>query len=637
MTEWIVFLVGVIIALTIGFFWGRTKKTSANADDCAKEKELEEENVKLKSDYSAICAKLKDAEINLENAQKTEEIEIKYKKLLSDAETECKKLDEQLKNTISGNCDEVVKNQLNEVAKLKKRITDLEDEIEDNEDDIDNYKKKLKKKDSDLSELQDNYDKECKASKQMSEELELVKRELDEKTEELKLKIGSLEFIQEILSAKLVEAKNSVKLYKNINFFESLIRGQVLDCYEIAWKEQGIIVGTKDYNEKKEALISAFYHWATIKKKHWLDGKTTIAFVGEFSAGKTSIVNRILSQDDKTIPLLPVSTKATTAIPTYIAGGLSTAYHFVTPDNVEKDLSESTFKKVSKEVLDQVKGVSSLIKYFVMTYKNPNLKGLSILDTPGFNSNDSEDKERTIEVINECDALFWVFDVNAGTVNRSSISLIKEKLNKPLYVVINKVDTKPKSEVDKVEALISKTLKNAGLKVEKYIRFSAKAPLQDIMAPIKSVGSTSESDTFVNDVQNDLEDLSKKYESTVKDASREYNGHTKAYDKQIENVNRCLSAICDNCAEAADIPQWTEHIFSKDRYEMSGDEGERLIGILSDIAGEQTDDLKSAFNDLKEIQREMDDAYTNLGECKEQSTQVQKCLESYKKATQKFK
>lgn len=51
-------------------------------------------------------------------------------------------------------------------------------------------------------------------------------------------------------------------------------------------------------------------------------------------------------------------------------------------------------------------------------------------------------------------------------MNRSSISLIKEKLNKPLYVVINKVDTKPKSEVDKVEALISKTLKDAGLKVE---------------------------------------------------------------------------------------------------------------------------------------------------------------------------
>ena len=58
MTEWIVFLVGVIIALTIGFFWGRPKKSSASPDDRAKEKELEEENVKLKNDYSTICAKL---------------------------------------------------------------------------------------------------------------------------------------------------------------------------------------------------------------------------------------------------------------------------------------------------------------------------------------------------------------------------------------------------------------------------------------------------------------------------------------------------------------------------------------------------------------------------------------------------
>ena len=635
MTEWIVLLVGVIIALAIGFFLGRQKGTVPTVEDDTKN--LEEENKQLKDKYSAVCSKLKDAEAGLENVQKAKDIESKYKELLSEAKAECKKLDEQLKNAISGNCDETVKAQLDEVVKLKKRITDLEDEIEDNEDDIDNYKKKLKKKDSELSELQETYDKECKASKQMSEELGQVKRELDEKTEELKLKIGSLEFIQEILSAQQTKADNSVQLYKNINFLESVIRGQVLDCYEMAWAEKGIKVGTTNYNKKKEDLMSSFFHWATMKKKHWLDGKTTIAFVGEFSAGKTSIVNRILSQDDKTIPLLPVSTKATTAIPTYIAGGVSTAYRFVTPDNVEKNLSESTFKKVSKEVLDQVKGVSSLIKYFVMTYKNPNLDGLSILDTPGFNSNDSEDKERTIEVINECDALFWVFDVNAGTVNRSSISLIKEKLNKPLYVVINKVDTKPKSEVDKVEALISKTLKDAGLKVEKYIRFSAKAPLQDIMAPIKSVGSTSESDTFVDDVQNDLVGLLNKYESIVQDASREYDRHTKTYNKQVENVNTCLSAICDSCIEAEDIPQWKEHIFSKDRYEMSGDEGERLIGILSDIAGEQTDDLVSAFNGLREIQSERDEAYAYLDRCKNQFIQVQKCLESYKKETKKFK
>lgn len=83
------------------------------------------------------------------------------------------------------------------------------------------------------------------------------------------------------------------------------------------------------------------------------------------------------------------------------------------------------------------------------------------------------------------------------------------------------------------------------------------------MAPIKSVGSTSESDTFVDDVQNDLVGLLNKYESIVQDASREYDRHTKTYNKQVENVNTCLSAICDSCIEAEDIPQWKEHIFLK--------------------------------------------------------------------------
>ena len=121
--------------------------------------------------------------------------------------------------------------------------------------------------------------------------------------------------------------------------------------------------------------------WNVTAKKSWIAGKITIAFVGEFSAGKTSIVNRILSQDNPEVPTLPVSTKATTAIPTYIAGGNTVSYSFVSPDNKLKLILDETFRKVSKEVLDQVKGVSSLIKYFVMTYKNPNLSGLSILDT----------------------------------------------------------------------------------------------------------------------------------------------------------------------------------------------------------------------------------------------------------------
>lgn len=293
-------------------------------------------------------------------------------------------------------------------------------------------------------------------------------------------------------------------------------------------------VGKNGFADYKSSILQAFDEWSSVKRKSWLDKKTTIAFVGDFSAGKTSIVNRILSQDNPNIPLLPVSTKATTAIPTYIAGGVAETYNFVTPSNELKSINKETFKEVSKEVLDEIKGVSSLIKYFVMTYKNPNLDGLSILDTPGFNSKDEEDKNRTINVINECDALFWVIDVNEGTVNRSSIQLIKERLNKPLIVVINKVDTKPSSEVNEVENLIKTTFSKEGINVERYVRFSQKEPLKVIMNPIKEIRHDDSHDNFIEKTE---ENVQEKANSLKHDITKK-NHNLKQSEEQLERSRK---------------------------------------------------------------------------------------------------
>ena len=445
-----------------------------------------------------------------------------------------------------------------EAEKLKKKITDLEEELEEKEDEVSTLKKKIRNKDSDLFDLQNSLDKERRSAKELNEELSSVKDQLNEKDEELKLKMGSLAFLQEILSAKEIRTEDIAKLNKNIDFFESFIKEQFTELnaylystYKFVW---GDIEGKAGFENKRAYYHDAFDQWASTKRKSWLDGKTTIAFVGEFSAGKTSIVNRILSQNNPNIPQLPVSTKATTAIPTYIAGGSTVSYSFISGDGKRKTILEDTFKKVSKDILDQVKGVSSLIKYFVMTYKNPNLDGLSILDTPGFNSNDNEDRERTIEVINECDALFWVFDVNAGTVNRSSISIIKERLNKPLYVVINKVDTKPDSEVQKVENLIKKTLSDVGLQVQQFIKFSSKAPLASIMNPIKGVNKITTRDTLVSDVRTDLECFLNHFNEAVKSSNKSYHQVYQEGENITDQFIECMRALQTDCETAYNIP-----------------------------------------------------------------------------------
>ena len=626
-------IVDIIIAV---FIWLYCSGQTSNSKTLASQ--LSVENERLKTKLAETEKKLTNS-VDLEN--ELDKIELKYKALLKEANEQCAQLDEQLKNAIDGKIDNSFKEQLAQTEKLKKEIKDLKEEIEENEDDISNLNNKIESKNEEYNELLGNLRKEKKKTTNLGEELSSARQALEEKVEELKIKMGSLDFIQEILSAKEISTEDTQKLYKRINTFESFVKGSYLDLnsylynsYDnIPWKE---FIGKQAIAPKKQYVIDNCDQWTATKRKSWLDGKRTIAFVGEFSAGKTSIVNRILTQDNPDIPKLPVSTKATTAIPTYIAGGSVVSYSFISGDGRRKEILEETFKKVSKEVLDQIKGVSSLIKYFVMTYKNPNLIGLSILDTPGFNSNDSEDRDRTIDVINECDALFWVFDVNAGTVNRSSISIIKEKLNKPLYIVINKVDTKSESEIQKVEELIQKTLEEEGLKIEQFIRFSSKASIEDIMTPIHSVKKIESRENFISEIKEDLEHLLKVFKEKVDEQNKSYIEEYQNGYNIIDDLEEDFILLYKDCEAAKQIPRWETHLFSSDRYEMSKEEYDQLIQLLDFIAEERPKIIDPKIKNLRENAEKAQEAYSMLRDRKSAWQNINDCLEQYKKITKEL-
>jgi len=595
---------------------------------------------KLKSENDDLQAKLTAVENRLQEksedySKEANSIKTKYETLLNEAKEQCSKLDKQLKSALDGKIDDSIKNQLAEAENLKKKIKDLEEELEDAEDDIADLKKKVRGKDEEIAQQTDALGQERKLTASLNEELTTLKQQLDDKIKELELKMGSLDFIQEILSAPDANRSDIRQLYENISEMKSFALGQLMDCYATL-KDNHINFGDGNFEGFKKTWEQRFYEWASVTKKSWINGKTTIAFVGEFSAGKTSIVNRILSQDDPKVPQLPVSTKATTAVATYIAGGPVVSYQFVTPDDKLKMISRETFtEKVSKEILDQVKGVSSLIQYFVMTYKNPNLDGLSILDTPGFNSNDENDAQRTMEVINECDALFWVFDVNAGTINRSSLSVIKEHLNKPLYVVINKVDTKSESEIKKVEELIKKTLTDEGIKVEKFIRFSAKASLSDIMVPIKGVKHLAEREQYLTDLYDAINQILIILDKQVKEANKQYQ---KAESKsgQIDNLFiQQMRTLYDHCNTAQSIPHLEEHLFRKDNYEMSQEEYHQLCSILESSVND-VERMGSIYDNKTESAQTVQKCWSDLCDVKAAWQRLNNVKQQFVKISKKF-
>lgn len=550
--------------------------------------------------------------------EKYNELKNKYSTLKSEKEKQISGLEADLNEASMGNIDDATKKKLAELDKLKKKVKDLEDDVDDLEDDVDSYKKKLKNKDQQLADTTEQLDQMTRQSIAMKEELEKTKKDLDDMTKELGLKVQSINFVQQILTAKAdgsEDRKRSQKVDDLKEFISSELKKVILDKCQFEF-------------ENKEIFGKDADDWAATAKKNWLYKKTTIAFVGEFSAGKTSIVNRILSQDDPSIPLLPVSTKATTAIPTYISGADTPSYSFVTPSDEIKPLKESTFRMVNKDVLAQVKGVSSLIKYFVMKYRNPNLQNLSILDTPGFSSNDKEDASRTIEVINECDALFWVFDINTGEINRKSLKIIKDNLNKPLYIVINKIDSKSQSELEKVANHIDETMNDAGIPVSGYIAFSQVSPLEWIMNPIMNVQHNSDRDSYIESISELAKDVYEKQTGYVKEIQKEVNDWNTNIDNNIHAFEHARDRLRDDCVTASNIPHWEEHIFSSDRFEMSQDEGNRLIQLLSKICDDRPQEITDAFNNIINAVSNYSDAYKELQEEKTNLQLLQASIET---------
>lgn len=475
------------------------------------------------------------------------------------------------------------------LARTKKALEKAEEENEELEDKLKRDKREAEKREAEKAK-----EAEEKVSA-MEKQLSSLQETLDETTDQVNCRGEALSFVQEVLTAKPNSERS--ELEQKVEEIASFIHSDECRAY----------ITLTDEGERDLSM------WQSECAKSWIQGKVKVAFIGEFSAGKTSIVNRLLQDGDPHAIQLPVSSKATTAIPTYISGrkgGGKATYRFYTPDSILKEISEDTFRRVSKEVLEEVGGVSSMIKYFVMAYANKGLERLSILDTPGFSSQDDKDEQRTMEVINECDALFWVVDVNNGQLNSRSISVIRQYLHKPLYIIINKVDTKSPSEVKQAEQAIRATCSKEKLEVKGFIYMGMKTSLDELHQVFSTLGSSSSLgllDTISELIQELIDE-----QMAIK---KEYDDKLHQYRQELSELETTFSdnldTVVELAEEAVEIPHFETHIFSSDRYEMKRIEYWKLtnrLKYLSDeapgILKENLDGIKQAVSNIESAEKE---------------------------------
>ena len=477
---------------------------------------------------------------------------------------------------LCGQADNTLRMQIAELtarlARTKKALEKAEEENEELED-------KLKREKREAEKAKEAEEQVSALEKQLSS----LKETLDEKTDQANCRGEALTFVREVLTAQVTSERS--ELEQKVEEMVALIHSDECRAY----------IALTDEEERDLSM------WQSECAKSWIQGKVKVAFIGEFSAGKTSIVNRLLQEGDPHAIQLPVSSKATTAIPTYISGrkgGGKATYRFYTPDSILKEISEDTFRRVSKEVLEEVGGISSMIKYFVMAYANKGLERLSILDTPGFSSQDKEDEQRTMEVINECDALFWVVDVNSGTLNTRSICVIRQYLHKPLYIIINKVDTKSPSEVKQAEQAIRATCSKEKLEVKGFIYMGMGTPLDELHQVFSTLGSSSSLGL--------LEAFSQRIQELIDeqmDIKKEYDDKQHQYHQELSELETTFSNNLDTVAElaeaAAAIPHFETHFFSSDCFEMDALEYEELKEKLTVLSEEAPGILKGNLDAIE--------------------------------------
>lgn len=186
----------------------------------------------------------------------------------------------------------------------------------------------------------------------------------------------------------------------------------------------------------------------------------TLPLVGEFSAGKTTLINALTDSKQ-----LEIAFKPTT----------STIYqiHFN---------SDEIFAQVYKEdgSIENVDDISSL--------KNDNLSGtetvlifdtstkvpenIVLVDTPGLSSAEAKHKQALMGFLPQADGILLTIDINQQ-ITRSLTEFIEdmEFAKRRVYLVITKCDTKPASEIEKIKNYICKTTK---LPIEQIICVSPK-------------------------------------------------------------------------------------------------------------------------------------------------------------------
>lgn len=162
------------------------------------------------------------------------------------------------------------------------------------------------------------------------------------------------------------------------------------------------------------------------------EGRLTVALCGHFSAGKSTLVNKLCGA--KLLPSSPIPTSANVVS---IRGGEAAVAEVVIEKDGATARAEAPIDQLERYCVDGERFVSVSIVYPSELLGNHTV----LLDTPGIDSTDGAHRLATESALHLADVVFYVMDYNhvQSEINFTFAKELKD-WGKPLYFIVNQID-----------------------------------------------------------------------------------------------------------------------------------------------------------------------------------------------------
>lgn len=192
---------------------------------------------------------------------------------------------------------------------------------------------------------------------------------------------------------------------------------------------------------ERHGLIETLEKLSNCNPEDW---KVTVAVIGPFKSGKSTLVNALLGQ-----PLMPVMEIPCNANVVEISPSESESFRVRRDCDDGVTITEIRRSDLAREVINYEKGKTVLVE---AKFRDLNLQKCLIVDTPGVHSiNDTHD-DITFGYLPFIDVALVVFDINKGSPSAEDmtfLSAFSDELLSRIVFVLNKADQQSIDDVER--------------------------------------------------------------------------------------------------------------------------------------------------------------------------------------------